>query len=385
MEEHVPVYRYTAKEKSTAKQRPGYKLKYLRAELDSLTSEEAAEHEELKKPEEQSSKSKTVQVWHRDLVHNLRIVPSLLKVTNSMFCDARKLFGVNCDNKVTLRDPGYVGHQDIVLLQFDPNFMSTEVVCRFPFCNNVNPAAARCGKRDLYLCPHHQQAVRNSISDELAKNGIQISMIAEKPKPAHFAGYMSLISLLEGAFCDARKFPKTRGKSPIVLEVILNVKNFLIITSTVLNPDEGNLGTALPPVVEILKLILENPDAVERLVACLQEVIKIILSAFGVFYTWVASALKSPGCQIGAGMGGFIVLGAVAFVAVSPWSLLVSAVAGGTLGGLFGNGISNLMGEQRHQEEDGLGPNKQPHNQYPTYHFNGDANGGLDLHVNYQR
>ncbi|KAL9954365.1 hypothetical protein ACROYT_G041890, partial [Oculina patagonica] len=142
--------------------------------------------------------------------------------------------------------------EGIVLLQFDPNFMSTEVVCRHPSCNNKNPVAAKCGKRDLYLCPNHQQVLRNSISNTLARNNIQISMSAEKPQPGHFAGYTSLISLLEGAYQDAKKFHTLKGKSPIVVEAILNVRNFLIITSTVLNPDEDNSGIALPPVVQIL-------------------------------------------------------------------------------------------------------------------------------------
>jgi len=171
--------------------------------------EEAAEHEEPKKPQEaediedskepaprlnvlkngEVSKSKTVQVWHRDLLRNLGIVSPPPKVTNSMFYDARKLFGVNCDNKVTLRNPGYVGgYEDIVLLQFDPNFMSTEVVCRHNCCDNINPAGEKCGKRDLYLCPHHQQELRNRISDALAKKSVQISTIVEKPEPGHFAG-----------------------------------------------------------------------------------------------------------------------------------------------------------------------------------------------------
>lgn len=350
---------------------------YLRSEFDGRINGEAV--------------SETVKAWHRDIVHNLKNVSSPPKVSKSTFCDARKLFGANCDTKVTLRKPGHLGaYEGIVLLQFDPNFMSTEVVCRHPSCNNKNLVAAKSGKRDLYLCPNHQQILRNGISTALAKKNIQISTSAEKSEPGHFAGYTSLISLLEGAYHDAKKFHTLKGKSPMIEEAILNVRNFLIITSTVLNPDEDNLGIALPPVVQVLRLILENPQSFQMLgvglIYVLREVIEMILFAFGVIYTWVSLALGSPGTQIGAGVGAGI--GAIAFV-LGPWSGAAGVALGGAIGGLIGNGIYNLRGEQRQQEINrfrehwrnagGVGPNGQP-NQYPVYYFNGDALGGLDLH-----
>jgi len=375
---------------------------HLKAELDRLPSpvsqdptelevteeaedlEEDAEHEEPKwliNVLINGKVSKTVQAWYRDLLHNLRIVSTPPEVTNSKFYDARTLFGVNRDKKVTLRGP--CRYDDIVLLQFDPNFMSTEVVCRYPSCNNINPAAANCGKRDLYLCPDHQQVLRN----KLAKSGVLISPIAEKPEPGQFAGYTSLIGLLEGAYHDGKKSETFQGKSPMVQEAILNVRNFLIITSTVLNPCEDNLKIALPPVVQILKLILEHPDAVQHLVASLQEVIEMILSAFGVFYTWVAIALKSSGAQISAGvMGGItLVIGLIAGASLVP--LVVGAVTAGVCGGLVGDGLDRRNREQSLQEKDGLRPNTQPHNQYPVYlyYFNGDAEGRFDLRYDFQQ
>ena len=75
-----------------------------------------------------------------------------------------------------------------------------------------------------------------------------ISTSAEKPEPGHFAWYMSLISLLEGAYHDAKKFQTLQGKSLTVQEAILYVGNLLIITNTVLNADEDNLGIGLLPV-----------------------------------------------------------------------------------------------------------------------------------------
>ena len=363
----------------------------------SKDAQEPEEVEEVEEPEEQPEptgpvsgldgfindevlKSETVQTWHRDLFHNLRIVSTPPKVIISEFHDARGLFGVNCDNKVNLRNPSSEDlYEDIELLQFDPNFMSTEVVCRHPSCDNINAAAAKCGKRDLYLCPHHQQVLRNGIYDALAKESVQNPTILEESEPGQFAGYTSLISLLEGAYHDAKNLK--------VQEAILNVRNFLIITSTLLNPDQGNLGIALPPVVEILKLILQNTAAVECLVDkaifLLKEVISMILSAFGVIYRWVSHALGNPGAQIGAGVGGFI--GGLTSFASGPLGWIGGVAVGSTLGGLIGNGFYNLVGGQRQQETYGLGPNRQPHNQYPVYHFSGDVKGRLDLHFQFHQ
>ena len=358
-------------------------------------AEEAKEQEEsresartldgLKKDE--VSISKTVQAWYRDLCRYLTTVSRLPEVTNSTFCDAKKLFDVNRNSKVTLRNTGYVGgYEDIVLLQFDPNFMSTEVVCRYPSrCNYINPAATKRGKRDLYLCPHHQQVLKNSISEAFEEKSVEISTSAEKPEPGHFAGYTSLISLLEGAFHDSKKFQTPQGKSPMLQEAILNVRNFLIITSTVLNPDEDNLGIALPPVVQILKFILENRKDIECLldkaISLLKEVIGIILSAFGIIYTWVSLALGNPGAQIGAGVG--LVFGAMTSFASGPLAWLGVVAAGCFAGGLIGNGFYNLLRGQWQQETYGLGPNRKPHNRYPKYHFHGDVTGGLYLHLEF--
>lgn len=77
-------------------------------------AEEAKEQEERKESVRaldgliniEVSRSKTVQAWYNDLLQYLTIVSALPRVTNSTFCDARKLFAVNHDNKVTLRNPG---------------------------------------------------------------------------------------------------------------------------------------------------------------------------------------------------------------------------------------------------------------------------------------
>ena len=342
------------------------------------------------------SLSPTVQAWQRSLFKHLKNVSPPPKVIKTTFKEeTRKLFGTKFDNKVTLRKAGHQGaHEEIVLLQFDPNFTSTEVVCRHPSCNSRYLEAAKSGKRDLYLCPHHQQKLKDAISDTLTKKNIQIATTKENPEPRQFDGYTSLIGVLEGAYHDAKKFQALQRRSPMVEEAILNVRNFLIITSAVLNPDDHNLLLTLPPVLQLLLIVLQNstnvPPLVDTLVHALRDVIEMILFAFGVIYPWVSNSLKSPGSRIGAGVGGFIA-GGVGWFA-GPWTAVFGLGAGAVLGGLIGDGIYDLVvGGQGEQVVErfrrnwaaagGAGANGQPNNQYVVYHFDGNAFGGLYLHV----
>ena len=338
--------------------------------------------------------SNIVKEWQQELLNHLRPVSPAPKVSKSSLRDARNLFGDNFKTKVTLRKSNDLeACEEISLLQFDPNFTSSEVICRHPPCSTKNSEAAKSGtKRDLFLCPIHQQVLRDSISDVLAKEEIKLSTSTEKPKHGHFSGYTSLISLLEGVYHDAKKFQTLKGKSPLIQEAILNVRNFLIITNCLLNPNGDNLEIALPAVVQILRLILQNPDAtdqfINRLLYMLREVIGIVLFSFGVIYPWVYLALSNPGAQIGFGVGA--ILGAGAFF-LGPWGGVIGMAIGGTTGGFIGNGILSLItGGQRNQElqrfrerwrEAGgdIPRNGQPNNQYPVYYFVGDAVGGLDL------
>ena len=338
--------------------------------------------------------SKIVQEWQQELLAHLKPVSPAPKVSKSGLLDAKRLFGDNLKTKVTLQKSGHLGaYEEISLLQFDPNFTSSEVICRHPSCSTKNSKAAKSGnKRDLFLCPIHQQELRNSISDLFAQEKIKLSISTEKPEHGRFAGYTSLISLLEGAYHDAKKFQTLKGKSLLIQEAILNVRNFLIITNCLLNPNGDNLEIGLPPVFQILRLILQNPNATNQLgvhlIYMLREVIEMILFSFGVIYCWVTLALSNPGAQIGFGVG--MILGAGAFL-LGPWSGAAGVAIGGSAGGLIGNGIHSLIsGGQRHQElqrfrerrrEAGgnIQWNGQPNNQYPVYYFEGDVAGGLDL------
>ena len=343
----------------------------------------------------QEPMSSTIKEWYLQLCVALKVESLPPKAIKSAFQDASKLFGTNFDTKVTLRDAGHLGaNEDIILRQFDPNFLSMDVYCRHPSCRNRNPEATKEGKRDLYLCPPHRKNLVTSIENALAIREIDISERREVPEEEQFTGYTSLIGLLDRAYQNSKKFGRfEEGKlTSMMEEAILNVRNFLIITSTVLNPDENNLALLLPNTICILRLILENSNSAENLVAdlvyFLRQVIEMILFDFGVIYRWVSLALHSPGLQLGAGLGGAIGLGGG--LLFGPWGAAAGMGAGVVLGGLIGNGIYNMVvGDPRQQEMNrsrpgGRGghgaPDGQPHHQYVVYYFEGNAFGELSLH-----
>ena len=343
----------------------------------------------------QEPMSSTIKTWYLQLSAALKVKSLPPKAIKSAFQDASKLFGTNFATKVTLRDAGHLGaNEDIILRQFDPNFISKDVYCRHPSCGNRNPEAGKEGKRDLYLCPLHRKNLITSIENASAMREIDIPKREEVLEDEQFTGYTSLIGLLERAYQNSKKFGSLeKGKTTTMIEeAILNVRNVLIITSTVLNPDNNNLALILPYMINILRLILQNPNSAVTLVAALvyflREVIEMILYAFGVIYTWVSLALRSPGTQIGAGLGGTI--GLVAGIFFGPWAAASGMGAGVLLGGLTGNGIYNMVvGEPRQQAINRFrlgwhgghnAPDGEPEQQYVVYYFEGNAFGELFLH-----
>ena len=105
--------------------------------------------------------------------------------------------------------------------------------------------------------------------------------------------------------------------------------------------------------MEIFTTILDriqNRAFVENLAFLLREVMAIILSSFGVIYTWVSSNLANPGPAVGAGVG--VALGSLAAgIAFGPVGLALGSMIGGVSGGLIGGGAFNYQAHQQDMEE----------------------------------
>ena len=301
------------------------------------------------------TRSSTVDDWKHVLQKHLEVPSTLPSVIKGDFQDAEKLFkpGKNGQIKaeVILRRKSTWQKRkpvadEIVLPQFDPNLKSNAVVCRYPTCKNKNadaPKRGTCVKRDLYLCQTHRERLKSRICEAMAEEGIEFHQDEFASEPGRFEGYTSLISLFDGA--------SRKSRDKIVREAALNTRNFLIITSTLLNPDDENLSVALPAVVDVTGRIVRETigdrTRVENLLSLLRGIVDIILFAFGVLYTWIVPS--NIGGKIGAGIGGIIGLGGLAF---GPGGGAVGVTGGAVCGGLIGSGVYDLNRETRDQRRD---------------------------------
>ena len=307
------------------------------------------------------TRTSAVDDWKHVLQKHLEVPSTLPSVIKGDFQDAEKLFkpGKNGQIKaeVILRRKSTFFQRfpwqkrkpvadEIALPQFDPNLKSNAVVCRYPTCKNKNPDAPKrgtCVKRDLYLCRNHRERLKSCICEAMAEKGIEFHEDEFASEPGRFEGYTSLISLFDEA--------SRKSRDEIVREAALNTRNFLIITSTLLNPDDENLSVALPAVADvtgrIVREAIDDRTRVENLLSLLRGIVDIILFAFGVLYTW--NVPSNIGGKIGAGIGGIIGLGGLAF---GPGGGVVGFSVGAVCGGLIGSGVYDLNRETRDQRRD---------------------------------
>ena len=300
--------------------------------------------------------------------------------------DAESLFGVELKEKVMLRIPGKcAGYFE--LKQFDPNFLSKdEIFCRHPKCRKRNLQAQGSGnRRELYLCPTHVDRLKTVLSQVIKGGPVadeNFSLSMEDHDQKDLTESTSLIGLLEVVY-------HAKEKSPEILEAILNARNFLIITSTVLQPIIAG-PTAVPLVALMLRLILENKNdtgKVNCLVSGLHKVIEVNLGAFGIVYSWISKStigserFAKGGIDVvvkGACLLGFL-LGLFALsVGYYKWKVPVVSTywkeiaVGGGLVSVYeccsGNSGSSENGDLSSRRID-------------MYYFQGDADGGLEVSV----
>jgi hypothetical protein len=230
---------------------------------------------------------------------------------------------IKSTKKLTLRSAQGAANDDAIKLkQFDPNFMSPngEIRCRSPGCKQRRKRQFSIEKEDLHLCPRHRKLTEDYVTKMCAEKGVNLSL--KQYSPGDFEGYTSMIGLLESAYflfvkCPPGSGDVLKGKPTIPREVFINLRNFLMITNALLNPNFQNVITALKGSMEIflaiLRILQEDGEMIveqlTRLVGLLRSVIEHVLFAFGIIYSWIYVALaNNPGAKLGAGIGGFLVI-----------------------------------------------------------------------------
>ena len=291
--------------------------------------------------------------------------------------DVKSLFGVGLKEKVMLRLPGKCAGS-FVLKQFDPNLSGDEVFCRHRTCHEkLHYQKNQSGhRRELYLCPTHVISLKKDISQVIkggpvADENFSLSMQDHDHKD--LIESTSLIGLLEVVY-------HAKEKSPEILEAILNARNFLIITSTVLEPDIAG-PTAVPLVALMLRLILEDKNdtgKVNCLVSDLRKVIEVNLAAFGIVYSWISkSTIGSEMFAKWACLLGFLLGLSALVVGYFEWEVpMVSTyweetAMGGFSTGVVAAGLVYIWLVDRDCRSRGM----------DMYYFQGDDDGGLEVSI----
>ena len=198
----------------------------------------------------------------------------------------------------------------VKLRQFNPSFLLKDfetVRWRFPGCP-VKSNSSEKVKQDLFLCSTHREELISEVKKRCAEGNVAVPNY----KQEDFNGYTSLIAKLEKAFIYFQK-QASCATNLLLAKVFLNTRNYLIITSALLNPNGDNQTTALPSCMAILESLLSiinereraavvlMQESVRAAVMLMKEIQTMILCFFGICYTWVE--LTNPGTRLGGGIG----------------------------------------------------------------------------------
>jgi hypothetical protein len=195
---------------------------------------------------------------------------------------------------IRLRTAEQTKSMDVVKLQrFNPYFWDREPKC-IPGC------VAGCRKRkrslsseevrtkpDLFLCKTHHANLTDLVSKHCTRGNITENVASFKND--EFKGYTSLIGILEKAYMHLHSnwWFRLTSVDYLLAEVFLNTRNFLIITSALMSPDEDNTVTALGLCLTKFKRCLENLESLQCMRGALREAMIMLLQFFGVGYKWV--------------------------------------------------------------------------------------------------
>ena len=231
------------------------------------------------------------------------------------------------------------------LQQFNPSALlenDEKIRCRIPGCSSTTHGIKSSEeiKQDLFLCDTHHAKLTSALSKRCAQENVIVK--DGNLKHEDFNGYTYLIDQLESAF---RNILEAQSSEDILLaEIFLNTRNFLFLTKALLNPDKDNTTTALEAVLSLLKEFLADPKALVKRAAAIRDVIMMVLTFFGVDYSWVVPQ-PNPGARVGAGTG--LVFGFVGALACTfpPAGILASSLVGLVAGNLIGSGGYDIINE----------------------------------------
>ncbi|XP_031560924.1 uncharacterized protein LOC116296943 [Actinia tenebrosa] len=236
------------------------------------------------------------------------------------------------------RRPLMNGFENIHVERFNAGSVGRNHVlhrCKWPECTKSRDLTNNT-RESSYICQFHRRRMERYFTKMCADNSVVIN---GRYSPGDFEGYTALIELFQSAFLrTSADYQGRTERGKLLQDLFLNVRNFLIIVSTLIKPDEDLLSSFLPHIMGITSKIVKThyQHSIVNLVSFMQHFVEYILFFFGIINPWDTSFPESkPYRQIGSGLGGMV--GVLGLLAVSPPCALVAMGAGVWFGAVVGD------------------------------------------------
>ena len=267
---------------------------------------------------EKTTMSPFVERIYNNLCDKFNLDKEIPEVSVRPFKRGEEMFGSQRDKKVMLLDREEP--LKIKLLQFDPNFFSSEVFCRFNGCSKVKKEEKAPGlKRDLFLCTKHYKQLRMICGQpryEKEKSSTKSTEIQKKSSREDYRDYINIIGVLDAVyhklkntqFHNKEGVPKSKirkvAQNSCLLkpQEVLDFRNLLVLTNVLLNPSSAEI--ILQIILPFLWKWASGREVSQAEVRFVLNLGLIILEFFRIIYRNLPETGDNPGKIIGWGAGG---------------------------------------------------------------------------------
>ena len=190
------------------------------------------------------------------------------------------------------------------------HFGFDEANCRFPSCSRKDN-----NQRNLYLCCEHRDKLAVAVKRICNKYSVDAIAIKDVPENVDTEDFMKIIGTLDAAY---RKQSRNKNSPETGLrfwkEVLLNTRNVLLVSKSLMSSNHGNSSMILHFVccvlMKLISLRRNERRRFDRFCSLMRDGSGMIFHAYGIIYEWLSlpcmTDTLNPGRSIGLGVGGMV-------------------------------------------------------------------------------
>lgn len=268
--------------------------------------------------------------------------------------------------EISFRINGRITKSIVVQLFYPRTKAAATERCIYPGCINNKYSWFDCCRRwftstvsttnERYLCPEHVCKAKAHVQMLCKVNGVRVSC---SDSVNDYNQFMTMCSLMDKAANSPlqilQEITNDKAKADLVRELLVNVRNYLVIIDSLLVDVQGDLLTTLLPfIMDTTLLILKSAtynQPIQLLVNLAKNIIEDTLYFFGIMYPWESISTGNPYRQLGTGLGGMAAV--ICTVASRNPVGLVGMGVLGVIGGVVGD-IYYLHKRTKEQMEESL-------------------------------